>query len=258
MRHTMLFIIILFCIVSNAQSYKIEYERISIEDYEEGENRINLTTLFFNKEKSIFIEDRVVNGYSTELSIEDYKANIKGRKILGDSLGQVVIKYINRNIYKQRRRASDYKKSVYVNVSDSILPDFNWSLKSEFKNILNYKVEKATTTYMNRKITVWFTKDITIPDGPWKFSNLPGLILEASIKLTKNTRIIYKAISLSKINSLPALKLPKTRIQDLKKIEENYISKYNNLYKYYKTQSDGQISLRKDDLDFKPIVFDEN
>lgn len=257
MKYLILLTVIIYSTYSNSQSYKIEYERISFKEYDGGKNRINLTTLLFNNEKSIFIEDMVVNGYSTELSIEDYSANKKGKKILGDSLGQVIIKYLNKGVYKQRKKAADYKKSIYVNVNDSIIPNFNWSLKNYFKKVLGYKVQKATTNYMDREITAWFTEDINISDGPWKFSNLPGLILEVTIQLTIDTKLKYEAISLIRLDNLPDINFPNTRKQSLKVVEENYITKYKNLFKYYKTKSDGQVSLRKDDLDFKPIVFNE-
>lgn len=55
---------------------------------------------------------------------------------------------------------------------------FDWKLTNEFAKILNYDVQKATTEFGGRKWTAWFTKEIPIPDGPYKFKGLPGLILK--------------------------------------------------------------------------------
>lgn len=53
-----------------------------------------------------------------------------------------------------------------------------WKLENEFSKILNYDVQKATTEFGGRKWTAWFAKEIPIQDGPYKFKNLPGLILK--------------------------------------------------------------------------------
>lgn len=56
--------------------------------------------------------------------------------------------------------------------------ELKWKLTKEFSKILNYNVQKATTEFGDRKWTAWFTKDIPIQDGPYKFKGLPGLILK--------------------------------------------------------------------------------
>ena len=44
--------------------------------------------------------------------------------------------------------------------------------------ILGYDVQEATTEFGGKWIIVWFAKELPIPDGPYKFKNLPGLILK--------------------------------------------------------------------------------
>ena len=58
------------------------------------------------------------------------------------------------------------------------LPDFKWQIQSETKKILNYTCQKALGEFRGRKYIAWFTSDIPLSDGPWKFGGLPGLILE--------------------------------------------------------------------------------
>lgn len=53
-----------------------------------------------------------------------------------------------------------------------------WKLHSDKKTIANMPVQLATCSYKGRKWLAWFTKDIPIADGPYKFKGLPGLILE--------------------------------------------------------------------------------
>jgi GLPGLI family protein len=55
---------------------------------------------------------------------------------------------------------------------------FNWNIEEERKQIAGYMTQKATTTFAGRDYIAWFTPEIPIPDGPYKFNGLPGLILE--------------------------------------------------------------------------------
>lgn len=55
---------------------------------------------------------------------------------------------------------------------------FNWTLSNETKEINGFKVQKATAQYAGRDFIAWFTNEIPISDGPYKFNGLPGLIIE--------------------------------------------------------------------------------
>lgn len=51
-----------------------------------------------------------------------------------------------------------------------------WQLNSDTLKIKNYICNKATTTYEGRDYIAWYTTEIPISDGPYKFWGLPGLI----------------------------------------------------------------------------------
>lgn len=55
-----------------------------------------------------------------------------------------------------------------------------WMIFSEKKQIGEFQTQKATADFVGRKWTAWFTTDVPIQDGPYKFSGLPGLIVEIS------------------------------------------------------------------------------
>lgn len=57
--------------------------------------------------------------------------------------------------------------------------EFNWTIGDSTTTILGYECVDATCNYHGRKWSVWFSPDIPISDGPWKFCGLPGLILAA-------------------------------------------------------------------------------
>lgn len=53
-----------------------------------------------------------------------------------------------------------------------------WQLTAEVDTIAGFPVQKATTRFRGRRYQAWYTPEIPIPDGPYKFSGLPGLILQ--------------------------------------------------------------------------------
>lgn len=55
---------------------------------------------------------------------------------------------------------------------------FGWKILPETTKIGEYKVQKAETEFAGRKWIAWFTQDVPLMDGPYKFSGLPGLIVK--------------------------------------------------------------------------------
>ncbi|RYY62921.1 MAG: GLPGLI family protein [Chitinophagaceae bacterium] len=109
-------------------------------------------------------------------------------------------------------------------VSDSIKPG-NWKLTDETKNILGHPCRKAISTVISRRFITsmdngkmerkempdtsqseaWFTTDIPVPVGPEVQGQLPGLILELSLRSGK---VLYTALEISAKPDGPALKEP--------------------------------------------------
>ena len=58
------------------------------------------------------------------------------------------------------------------------LPQIKWELSNEKKTILGYSCQLATRRFRGRNYSAWFTLALPLSAGPWKFSSLPGLILE--------------------------------------------------------------------------------
>ena len=57
------------------------------------------------------------------------------------------------------------------------LSNIDWRILPETKQIAGFAVQKAKTSYAGRHYTAWFTTEIPISDGPYKFNGLPGLIV---------------------------------------------------------------------------------
>lgn len=55
-----------------------------------------------------------------------------------------------------------------------------WDIHQDTLKLNNMICHKATTQYAGRQYVAWFTSEIPIPDGPFKFYGLPGLIVKIS------------------------------------------------------------------------------
>lgn len=74
-----------------------------------------------------------------------------------------------------------------------------WKIESDKKKIDKFEVQKATTEFGGRSWTAWFAQELPFQDGPYKFSGLPGLILE----LEDSTQThIYKFIGNKKFDEI--------------------------------------------------------
>lgn len=69
---------------------------------------------------------------------------------------------------------------------------FNWQITDETDTINSYICQKAICDFGGRTWLAWFTPEIPISDGPYKFCGLPGLIL--NIADTEN-HYSYKFLS---------------------------------------------------------------
>jgi GLPGLI family protein len=54
----------------------------------------------------------------------------------------------------------------------------NWNLYEDTLTVAGYLCQKAACRFRGRDYTAWFTADIPVNNGPWKFGGLPGLILK--------------------------------------------------------------------------------
>lgn len=58
------------------------------------------------------------------------------------------------------------------------LPKLKWEILNDTLSILGFKTQKAKLNFRGRDYFAWFSTEIKIADGPYKFHGLPGLILK--------------------------------------------------------------------------------
>ena len=170
-------------IVSMAQEvYPTEYEiQYSIEYSIYGENldtkQTEVVYLFSSSQASVFMNHNAAKAVEIKKNIErmlqsgSIDMNKAGHKTSDFPL----------EIYKNLHEGKTIAKNTLVEkdyiYQESQVP-LDWNLTSESKDYSGYQVQKATTSFAGRDYEAWFTLEIPLPDGPYVFSGLPGLIVE--------------------------------------------------------------------------------
>ena len=99
----------------------------------------------------------------------------------------------------------------------------NWKISSEKQKIGDFNTQKAETDFAGRHWIAWFTTEIPIQDGPYKFRGLPGLI----VKLEDQTKShVFNLQGIKNIDTIPV------DIFDSKEIAVN-LKQYDKLIKDY-------------------------
>ena len=130
------------------------------------------------------------------------------------------VSYVQNNTFTIGGFASDlykdYKKNeirVKDNISthsfvftDELRPQ-DWIILNDTSTILGYASQKAISHYRGRDWVAWFTPEIPLSEGPWKFYGLPGLITK--IHDTKN-HYSFELIGFQKVEEIIETKVPRT------------------------------------------------
>ena len=174
MKNILTFIILLISIhSSNGQGLTIiKYLYTTTEG-----SSVNLIQ-YLNDEKSL--EITVPKNKSLRDSIFSYSMDELGNetsKVYTGSNQRIPFVYKNQRA-NQLLLADNLGMNERIFLTDT-LNNFVWSFHhNENKQIGKFNCTKATTKFRGRNYIAWFTKDLKISGGPWKFGGLNGLIVE--------------------------------------------------------------------------------
>jgi GLPGLI family protein len=155
---------------------KVIYERILSFD---NQPESTVFTLLFAPKSSYFADNtaqqkEATNLVSTSNEDSDVSFNIKFNGVKSI----ILTDFEKDSITSQVSLFRDGSQKTYL-VRETI-PKINWNLIAEYKVVGQLKAQKAIGIFRGRKYTAWFTNEIPVNFGPWKFNGLPGLILEIS------------------------------------------------------------------------------
>ena len=155
--------------------------------------------------------------------------------------------------YKILKSYPDFKINHIVSLDMTLYDSnqqvkFNWKILPDKGKIGTWNVQKAEADFAGRKWIAWFSTDIPIQDGPYKFYGLPGLIVKIEDKSGFH-KIELKGI---KNNTLERDILA---FEFDKPIPVNY-SKYQTIYKNYR--KDPLANFRKAALSGQAYMIDDS
>ncbi|RPD43428.1 GLPGLI family protein [Paracnuella aquatica] len=119
--------------------------------------------------------------YDSAAYAETQKGNSFGPSFAFASSVYTPITY---HIFKSQKSIQTFDKTQTTNSPyfeyEENTDIFKWILKDELDTIMSFACQKAEVNFGGRKWTAWFTNEIPISTGPYKFSGLPGLIVKIS------------------------------------------------------------------------------
>lgn len=169
------------------------------------QNRMKLKQLdstLVTKEKKEFIKAIMRNQFNKIFKLEfseNQSLYFEDSKLDTPNNNDFTIKgFDNGVMYKDIKERLFLKKSEIFGkiflIKDS-LKEIKWILKKETKNIGDFLCFKAESHNNGNKIVAWYTLDIPVKNGPDKYGDLPGLILEVD---TNKFQLLCAKISIGK------------------------------------------------------------
>lgn len=215
----------------NAQNQRFIYEyRFIIDSTDRSNVEKELTVLDVTSKGSEF--------YSYQKFKMDSLASIDAEKQQFDDSDIINTKHIYRGkinytvskiypsfetYFKTFMGSNEYK------VSDDRKPV--WKILPEKEKIGEFHTQKAETEIFGRKWTAWFTAEIPIQDGPYKFQGLPGLILKLSDKNETHAfelKGIAKIPEKQKLKTDPRIIAPTEVVINQKQFQKLYVELRND------------------------------
>lgn len=229
------FICIIFCFISHSQEvtvdtaahkaiYNLKYQRDSTDTESVKEEHM---VLLIGKEYSLFQSHNISYNDSLKKAIaeNDSDISIKVNQVI--SLGK-------RNRFKFRV----LKGIDNITTFDSFFSDkfvytekakLNWKIHNEKMIIAGYNCNKATTTFAGRNYVAWFTEELPISDGPYKFRGLPGLITKI---YDEDSHYTFELISFKNVEE--PFKFDSSKAQKVSK--QDFLKAYNTFKKNFIAQ----------------------
>ena len=209
---------------------KCTYRLTSVKDTSNAEQKksglIDIQTLQIGKVTSKYFS-QVLQDFYTELQ----KLKIMYRSYVQDG----VFEYqIFKNQIENKTTVLDCGSHLGIGKAptpnfryEDDLSDMKWEIKKDTATILSYSCQKAITEFRGRTWEAWFTSEIPINNGPWKFGGLPGLIMKIS---DSQHYFVFECIGIENLKEREPIKFYDLKYADItrKNLDKLYRRLYND------------------------------
>lgn len=160
----------LFTVTASAQNLEVEYLHVATQT---GQKVVAPRTLLLRGEQSLLLQHlpeqdkpsvQEVNNADGSLG---YKVNFK--------VDDNTFSFIDRRTGELTTHVPLFGESILI--KEPVI-QIDWSMTGETKVVAEHTCHEAIGTFRGRTYSAWFALDIPISAGPFKFTGLPGLILE--------------------------------------------------------------------------------
>lgn len=184
-----------------------------------------ITRLYITDTTSLFIEEHLEN--ILRMDALDYghldKQQIKKAEDGYASMKYFVEKFPNRSYVSFTQ---EFARGQFFEYGEKMMSSESWTIKEDTATIVGLMSSKAECFYGGRAWVAWFSPEIPISEGPYKFSGLPGLIVKLE-SLDGDYQFILSGISRLK-NQTP--KLPARRQIEKSKFKDLRIASYDHRF----------------------------
>lgn len=170
-----IFLLVLFQLIFNflkSQDYHVRYTNQISPIANVAED------LYISKEKILSVRDSVINFNSEYSSKAVFNEGSNSIQVSSKSIPHKVI-------YRKKPENDKVVYNEYLGnqkyIIEDYIPPFKWQINYKSTKLIGkYTCYEAKTNYRGSDIVAYFTKEIPVSSGPFKFGGLPGLILEIS------------------------------------------------------------------------------
>lgn len=151
--------------------YLLHFQTDSTDIYSKGEE---VFVLKIGNEKSLFASENTIKRDEFRTSV--MKNGLSGALDLNKVPKSAFMYYIVKDIHQHHIHFYDkiYRDNFYYKEDVKL----NWELTNIKEKISDLECKIAFVNYGGRRYKTWYSTEISIPEGPYKFFGLPGLIVK--------------------------------------------------------------------------------